>query len=101
MHAGPFDVERSCGTNSGASATLETLVHVSLNVLRHSVHNYSPPLEVADTTVVIFAALPLKFHNHHTFASRVDSGLEDIEGQVIVAHQIGDDGFIYYVFGKP
>jgi hypothetical protein len=100
MHAGPFYVECARGTDSSAGATLETLVHVSLNVLRHSVDNDSPSLEVADTTIVIPAVSSLKLHNHHTFPSRVNSGLKNIEGQVVITHQIGDDGFVHYLSGK-
>jgi hypothetical protein len=86
MHARPFNVECSCRTNSSAGATLETLVHVSLNILGHSVHRDSPALEIANTTVIVFAALTLELHDHHTFPSWVNGGLEDIEGQVVVAH---------------
>jgi hypothetical protein len=80
MHAWSFDVKSPGGTHSGAGSTLETFVHVSLNILGYGVHNDAPPLQVTDTTIVVITALTLKFHDYHAFTTGIDGGLENVEG---------------------
>jgi hypothetical protein len=50
--------------------------------------------EILDPFVEIISAA-MQFHYQHSLFSGKDLGLQDIESQVIVAHQVGYYGFIH------
>ena len=43
---------------------------------------------------------PGKFHDHNAFSPGQNSGIENIEGEIVVFYQIADNGLFSYGFGK-
>jgi hypothetical protein len=66
---------------------------VAANSLSDRFYLDAHPFEILDPFVKIIG-VALQFHYQHSLFSRKDLGLQDIESQVIVAHQVAYDGFI-------
>jgi hypothetical protein len=56
-------------------------------------------IEILKTFRKIFFG-PGEFQDHNTFSLGQNSGIEYIEGEIMVFNQIADNGFFSYGFGK-
>jgi hypothetical protein len=87
-------VEGPSRADSRTGPALVASFLIAADALADWFHLDADLLEILDPFVEIISAA-LQFHYQHSLFSGKNLGLQDIESQIIVAHQVGYYGFIY------
>lgn len=100
LHLRPLDMQGSGRAYSRTCTTLVAFLLISANSLRNG-FNLDPDIfQILDTLFKI-TPLPSQFENNHTLLAWKYLGLQYVEGQSVVPHQIRNNRFIHYLLGKP
>ncbi len=93
FHLRSLNVKRPSRTDSRAGPALVASFLVAADAMADWFHLDANLLEILDPFFEIIGAAP-QFHYQHSLFSGKDLGFQDIESQIIVANQIGYNGFI-------
>jgi hypothetical protein len=98
LHGGPVKIQGAGGTESRTGAAVYAFIGVLVDTLGKGFDLEAPVLQKADPLVKI-RPQPAQFEDNDAFPPREDAGLENIENEVVLLHELTDNG-LFHIVGR-